>query len=456
MYVDNSVNNIDKICVFTSRSKHLIENIRTDAVQTLYDATGTPGGDYTGSIRLNRIAALNSQHTGTENYINISGLGDNLKIEDIDLHGAKLHIEHCQGVFLDRILNADILMNSCFGLTISNAHLESGNINIQNSMAKLSNILHFYQGSIPLTISNDSSPSAPADASLANKTCIIENYSVEYQYADGSPLISAYGIDDVYDAFINGNVIINNFFRAANYNSMQYMTCTATRITRDGSTPLDDYNCNPANSISCTVVNGKITSTIHSIHSGVQNTLYIGASGEEFLEVVGTYYYKAIILLGDSRCLLATSTSMAELEYEVLPAPLDKPLIGPVISNLFLKSGVSFTLRLYRGTSSGMYSHSVDIPFTSFDNIVDYGFYTNTGHYWKIRTSPGPVDTFNTANAASYFTQNADGSKLVKLNTSPVYGIWKIGDKVEKITPDTTGIGWICSADTPSLTFIPL
>jgi hypothetical protein len=313
-----------------------------------------------------------------------------------------------------------------------------------NSIVKLSNVLHFYQGSIPLTITNDGSPYA----SMANKSCLIENYNINY-YEGRTSLPLSYSAD-VFDAYINGNAVITNFFRVTNYGNSTYMTGTAVRITKDGTSSFDDYNTCPANSISSVIVNGKVTSTNQSINSGIPSILYIGTSGRTFNEAAATYYYKAIVMLGDTRCLLATSTSIAQLSITV-----SATLIAPSINNPTLRSGNSYTLRLYRGTSSGNYNYVVDIPFTAFDTVIDYGFFTNTGHYWKLRGTSGAIDLFNIATSASIFTQNADGTKVVKLAAAPTYGTWVVGDKIDKLTPDATNIGWICTSVSP-LTFLPV
>jgi hypothetical protein len=316
--------------------------------------------------------------------------------------------------------------------------------------------MHYYQGKIPLTIGNTASPyTVPA-----NKSCIIENYNVEYDdIRDVKTLPHNYSTD-VFDAFINGSVIINNFFRIANNGLQLDMTTTATRITVDGTTSFDDYNATPANSISSVIVNSTMASSLQSINNGIiadgviNKVKIFDSERNNFLENPATYNYRAVFLLGDTRCLLATVVNVLDIKFEVkkIPSP-GTGKTAPVIWDDSLRNGKSFTLRLYRGTTENSYNRYVDIPFTCFNRIIDYGFYISTGHFWQDHPL-GPIDTFNLAPAGAVFSQNADGTKVVKLDAAPTVGTWKIGDKIDRITPVANSNGWICTSSSP-LTFIP-
>jgi hypothetical protein len=149
----------------------------------------------------------------------------------------------------------------------------------------------------------------------------------------------------------------------------------------------------------------------------------------------GTYYYRIALLCDVPRCLGTLATA------EVTASPtLGGNGVQLVPNSVARRPGM---LRIYRGTSAGVYDSVVNVPLMSGARVQDNGE-DIAGFAWESRT-PGAADTVNAGSNGGF--QLLAGSEeagsdaygravaLFTANTLPTTGSWRKGDRVDLQTP---------------------
>ncbi len=161
-------------------------------------------------------------------------------------------------------------------------------------------------------------------------------------------------------------------------------------------------------------------------------------SYDTWVDSSGTYYYRIQPVWDLER--LVSRTDIGGERSVALTNEGDAALLAfsfsPFPSTMFI--------RLYRGTSSGVYDKYVDIPLCSISILVDNGDYISS-FPWQERT-PSGMDTMNALNLSGI--KLGTGLTQLKATAQPTAGSWKEGDVVENtsLSIDANGsilTGWL-------------
>ena len=195
-------------------------------------------------------------------------------------------------------------------------------------------------------------------------------------------------------------------------------------------------NLSPQASLHSIIQNGKLMSTIHI--KGDKSSSYKpnGTSLGEMLwnTETGLYYYYCQLIIDGER-LLSRQTS----EYSC-------PTSGEVIKHTLSNSGLTGCVaRFYRGKSSDLYTHMVEIPILSDWNsfLIDFGR-DMSGHSWeKLET---PINSSIITSAVNWCNQceYTPNHFIAFMSEKPKNGVWNKGDKVfNNFEGDATNVGWV-------------
>jgi hypothetical protein len=145
------------------------------------------------------------------------------------------------------------------------------------------------------------------------------------------------------------------------------------------------------------------------------------------------YYYLVQVLIDPVRKIGKTSST------EVTATPAD------AVHKLYLlysnTTGVQGgSLRIYRGTSTGIYSHYVDMPMSNARLLSDNGL-SVAGYVWKARTA-GPVDGVVFSNDGDITPTSATIKGVI---AAPTKGVWTVGDRAVRTPAAGSPKAWVCT-----------
>jgi hypothetical protein len=285
--------------------------------------------------------------------------------------------------------------------------------------------------------------------------CVVSLSDLQFLY--GPTIPGGYPTDNTANFSIDGTgttarvqVSVRNLFR----NSMLDGSKKTMFGVNCGTAAFDAYShiASKASQFSNGLWNITASLTALATSSPVVDAASATSSVRTWGGTAGTYYYKVAVLL-DSKRMIGKLDS-AERSFAVT--------VGGNAPELLLSADyrTNAMFRIFRGTSTGSYSHYVDVPLISGGRLNDSGLDVG-GYPWISRTA-GAADAVNTAiDAGLHLTPGETGAgsdayghvvAYARLAASPpTVGSWRRGDEVKLLLPvaDATGLlmGWVRMTD---------
>ena len=388
--------------------------------------------------------------SGTALYaFDINSLGDALVFEQNHLsHDAKakaLRISFCNGGSVkSNIINGDILIENCKGITFISNHLEDGAqlVIADSNVTSMNN--YFQKGTVPSmkVISNTNESDAPVVKSTGDLFLFYDistNQDINYNIANISE----------YDVQIGSKCSLE-FSQTYRYwvtsNLIGKMNLHGIALCDNTNTPIADFNEHSYLLSS----KGRIMPGYNVIKFDYMNNLSnpaffgYGHSGNcRWQYNTGTYYYKYQILW-DRRRLICGQSGTLSFQNPSNPNGPQLSYItvsqnGPgVLLQLGLAepNGYQVMIRIYRGTSIN-YTQYVDVPATGTYMFYDNGI-SICGFKWKSLTAGENLATLNTnIIAIRYSGRNIECKSSIdpRDRTYPIIGAWQEGDIIYNTNP---------------------
>ncbi len=355
--------------------------------------------------------------------IEIGQLGDGLTIQSPFFNtydttkNNHIRVINSQGGTIRQAIQGNIRLQGCDGVTIENAHLEVGSIAVNSSNVIIKDCYLWAQASTPsIDVVNTST--------LQWTTVKVENTSFPYNSNTG--VLGFFGEDIRVD---NGShLVVDNCRRRPIGANIEIISNTGIRIARADNTEITDWSFY-SNKLS---VRGEVRPgyfvPLNLKYYGPDSTtgifISIQAGSSTWLKTTGTYYYRAVKVLDAQRRVGKNDTSERSLS---LTNGVDGALL---VLNTGYTDGY---IRIYRGTSPGIYDNYVDIPLINSKYLYDNGDLIN-GHAWIAR-SPDIIDSFYDATAIEISNQNVK----VTGPSKPTQGVWALGDEFKYKSPASGG-----------------
>jgi hypothetical protein len=338
------------------------------------------------------------------------------------------------GCRIEGCLNGDYKINNCESISFDNCHFEKGNILLQDSSGEINNSYFWKKPNESCITLVDSqlqySGQINRPFTLNNVTFKLKyqvySYSSDYDEID----ISSYA----------GELILNNVFRECESYGAPYAYAYNSGISlKTGSGTNILSNSNNLNIRNKVVKNDKIINGAND--DGYYYLSNIGTyenANIDFKASLTTYYYRIASILDKGRMMGVVNNSGEKSISVTNSHSYVKFVFGS--SAIFLPM-----IRIYRGTSTGVYDKYVDIPYPMSRSLFDTGEDVN-GFAWKTNVS----NTVDTLNASYAFEMH--GTNIVSYGTGvPTVGTWLKADRAKNMNPSASGYeGWICTtAGTP-------
>jgi len=354
---------------------------------------------------------LVSAHDSSSYAIDITQVGSALNLDTLHIKSSPssnfIKVLGCSSGKLTRCINGKILIQNCDAFTIENSHLEFGNITSTDSNIVIRDTAITGTENLPAIDIKRTQNSFKNYHDLSNITITWRPEIDPKLYFD----IKITDLD-----FIS----IKNCYRSV-------LTTGAPTSPQVLGVEIADQLGAPVNSFNN---RSHVLSTFCSINDLEVDTVQDQRTTNEVLALdsiniasggwgiaIGTYYYTMATLyskinsIGFEPSESEASISVATTAQSVIFNPDQK---------------TPTTIRLYRGTSPGVYSDFVSIPAISCGKLIDNGVSVN-GYEWKTWT--GSVDTI----VSDIVRLQSNGSRALMTGSigSINNGLWSEGDKVE-------------------------
>lgn len=291
-----------------------------------------------------------------------------------------LALYKCKGARINNLINGQVYIYESQAITLSNCHIESGNISIVNSEVVVDNCYMWNNLDFsPAILIKDVQSQYSIDVNLP---VTIKNTTFRMRYIDFEYETNPYEID-ISD--FRGLLYIENSYRQQEQPTAPYKYSFLTGITvkvSDSNTILMEYNKNE--------VFNKILKSQDKLLKQNTGLILSNASVYEsqysWSDIIGNIYYNADIIFDESRLLgksgLANNEKMATV---IDTSKLVQISLNVNTINLPI-------LRLYKGYQSGEYTKYVDIPNLQSRILIDNGHDVN-GYVWKELTTKSALVT---------------------------------------------------------------
>jgi hypothetical protein len=424
--------------------------------------------DYCDLVTVSRVISWDKPETGNYLIDLTAGGGDGVLISQVHCgqtssrttRPRSITMKNKRGAAIESVINGDILIDTCESIDVRSLHMETGIVTFKQSSGSLRNGIFYMrnQGTqkvTPVVVQQGSGQTSVAGA-------VVSLSDLSFLYGPGLP--GSYPTDGTANFSIDGTgtagrmqVSVRNLFRNVmldgSKKTMFGVSC--------GTAAFDAYS--HVASLASEYRNGlwNITASLPALatSSPVLDAASTTSSVRTWGAAAGTYYYKAAVLLDSKRMI--GKLDAAERSFTVT--------VGGSAPELLLAADyrVNAMFRIYRGTSTGSYSHYVDVPLISGGRLYDSGLDVG-GYPWIARTA-GAAGAVNTGiDAGLHLTAGETGAgsdayghavAYARLAASPpTTGGWRRGDEVKLMLPvaDATGLllGWVrmtdCTAAAPA------
>jgi len=357
---------------------------------------------------------------GTDYQIEIIGLGDALKISNIH-HPSNsgvvpnaIKVGSAFGGSLTHVIGGNIYFLNAVNICLSFSHLEKSKITVDSSTIAIKDTTLYSSG---------------VDYSIEELSTKNGRYSIDLE---NITFVSAYTFTEffAYDIKINNNfqTTIKNCFRKFTFNSdVSASQLSGILIANSSGAGLEKFNSfSYFNSTYSVILSGGFISNNHIIDFSANSFGGLASANSTGMlawqKPNGTYYYKASIIYDPIRLIGRSGYAEKTIALTnggagamiIMDFGSDRPFIG--------------ILRLYRGTSPGLYSDYIDVPMIGFYYLYDDGLFCN-GYNW-IPRAPSGVDPLN-GGASFRLAILGDTAKLWQNSALPTVGAWTAGDYLE-------------------------
>lgn len=427
---DNDAANISGLIGVISAGSYVHTDIRGHNMTTIVQSTA----DYNDNVEIRRIISRNA---GAGYQVKVNQLGDGLIIEGCHFpprtdNTFPLGIEliGCTGGTMREIIGGNNRVYRCSNVAIERPHLEGSTITIDSSSVHLMQMFatpnEQNQANIRL-LSTDGGKYAVTIDGYHNAVWDNRIPSTYNQYDIQTHSDYEMTIRNCYKrAYRSGNITISEITGVllqrqdgsdfAQFNKLSHYLSAQCRIQRFQNAVIDlKMQCGTGAffSLSNTVTTGNVA----------------------WRKSSGTYYYRMQYVYDDIRKIGVTDSD-PERSFTLANG-------GSALQHVlsFSSRNPNVLCRLYRGTSSGVYTETVDIPLVSARQLFDDGLVVN-GHPWVARTAGG-VDLTNTT--ATQIELTPTRTKIIS-TTTPTVGTFAAGDKTEYLNPAAGGFsGVVCT-----------
>ena len=418
----NSIANIKGI--FTL-DPHKFENLE---FRSLYKCIFYKG-QYIDNIYINSITIESAM--GTDYMIEKTSSCDCLFINNIHIPVYNNNSQPVNGIRMlnghsgkiQNIINGSINLFSTEDYTIENWHCENGSFLGEwttNTVIKNSNI--YVRNNTPITLAGETTNNN-------NRASFLENVGFIYYLS-----IDQYNYDtkDIDISKYYQQLFVKGCYRYQWTEGIQALAPCGITIYDGSNTLLNPYD-------EAEIYNRKIR--VQNSYCRRDGNIIFGVNTNSYVNwnlPTGTYYYIALNLCdvpklcGKTGSEVSGTTSSADTGFKL-----------SIANDL----GKGNTLRIFRGTASGVYTAYVDIPNPKTVNLYDNGYSIN-GYKWITINSSDVVTTTN--GIAALNRTDIFDKVLVKGYGygDPSVGTWKQGDIIERQNPYAGGnCGWICTAE---------
>ena len=395
------------------------------------DQSIVTSGLYDDLITINRVFCRNPRSANWQ--IDVQNLGDGLTIQSVllDRFGSSfnnhIRVRASQGGSIRQLIQGNVLLQGCDGVSVDNAHIEVGNITLTGSNATVSNSYIWGQATVPAidVVSNGQ-----------NIVCKVENTSFAYNFNLGA---SSFFQQDI-RLDMNSALVVDNCKRRPIGDNIETISDVGIRVFKADNTEITDF-ARYSNKLSLRgeVLRNYFVPLLLTYYGpdGVPNIFTsLSASSSLWLSPTATYFYRVVQVLdrkSQSGRADPTERSLA----------LTQNGTGAL---LVVSMSNDCSLRIYRGTATGSYDAYVDLPVVNSRLIYDNGELLN-GHPWIARAAAG-VDTYFDATSIEIGNQN---TRVTAAGASPSSGTWAVGDEFKRKAPVAASfIGSVCTvAGTP-------
>lgn len=420
-------NDVHPFRVIYNRSRLQMETAICYNIDKFLLKTGNTDRDYSDMITLSGVFLNNC--VGEEWLVDLQYNGDGLKIENCHVAGVAagnwkfLSARFCTGGIIDRQINGDLLFRDCIGVSVRSSHFEHGKIEVVNSSVSFEDIYHWYHADwqpLPITF-----------RSMTGKTTkpsSMKNYYFIY-YQNRNAIPKTYQQDHFNVAVIGGALDITNVMRRVVTNiDISLGMESGIRLTTNGEHENGQWGLNKGlYSKKSYVSKSDVYTSIDKVRHDTNFTMYDLAmtTHGSFDLPTGMYYYRAVALFGPINRLIARYLG-PEVKGNVTNQNT-LPLLN-IQANQLLQNA---TIRLFRGTSPGQYTHVVDVHIANGLQIYDLGYQLGTGEMWQLR-APSGIPNYN----YNYEKTLLIGDNIqVTGSTVPTVGEWLVGDELVSYTP---------------------
>lgn len=408
-YFENT-HKLENIKCLYLHAQNKIENIRTSYMYGVIER----GINYLDMVEISGISITNIQ--GNAPQIMISNVGDGLSVarihySDVGNTAPCIQINNCYGGKVERIINGNIVINNCKGVSINNLHLEYGGIDINTSCISINDSYLWNTEDRDYLISQNSS-SSYHNSNVTYKNCIFNT----------TPRHRTQNRNNVH-LKINGGIatIINCFATHGLDGNLSNFSTSGIK------TNIEEFNRNSSVlSNLCTIENGKVlTNSAIIVNKELENyypmgeNISLSSNGGDFKRPIGIYYYYPVLLFDYTRKIGIPGWAGKRQIY-----------VGDRTQAIRFTLSTSNSLiggntRLYRSKTDGSYNEYVDIPYkNNSDYYYDDGDNVN-GFVWQERTNSN-IENFNTATRVEFVGKNI----IAYMTNAPTQGEWTKGDRV--------------------------
>lgn len=366
-------------------------------------------------------------------------LGDGLVCEHNAIHDGMYNkgivLSGCNGgKITSNIINADVYINGCKALEFNSNHMEGGaQLSILGSSINVANNF-FWKGPRPSMVIE--SPGGYI-VSVVNLT---DNLFLFYDNESNVCDVSEFDLQA--DGFQSLN--ISNSYRCfVNRGAIGLIYAYGLYVCDLAGNPIDKFNDSSYFlSRNSSVLLDYAVENNYSVYGLSEIVLSKDSETDYALwkKESGTYYYKCQFIWDKSRKIVNNVADIDHLSTGYVATKGGNGILFVLYGGN--KCGYKTLLRLYRGTTNGVYTEYIDIPISGALHLYDNG-YSICGYRWKPLVG-GTIVGNTDIDSITYKGRNVE----CRGRSCPVTGIWEKGDIVYNIGSSGTNAMWIYTETT--------
>lgn len=382
----NNTNAIANIRLAVALGGTVIKNVYANKLRQIFKK---PSGAYVDNVLIDGVHCAATDADNAEYQIELVGQGDALRILNLNfptnitprVAAKAISVSKSRGGNIDAMVNGTISLQECSAFSISNWHPELGQLLLNQSnchvrdswFAQLTDVPSPYY---PIELTGRGSGGGSFELGLTN---------VDFVYGNGV-FISDYAAEIRHDTEYT---VRCHGARRVGMTVGDESTFSGIRMVTVAGAPIAEWNnhshyLSQNGSFAGTHAIGSLNQWIESPYGGLLSPQAV--SGYPSTLTAGTYYYRSQLIL-DAATASGRNPSYAEVSQVVTAGQAVR------LSHQYLGNSTSAIIRIYRGTSAGVYDYYVDIPTINAEMFCDSGEHLS-GCPWVSR-SAGAMDSLS-------------------------------------------------------------